>query len=77
MGVDEKAGDSISGGTGMGEVKNKAEIAVRKWLAEREYDYEVRTYMPDGGDYQNILIIRKWNDKSHKPSKVLIKPTST
>jgi len=32
----------------MGEGKNKAEAAVRKWLSERGYDYEVRTYMPDG-----------------------------
>jgi len=49
MDVGEKAGDSIlEGEKGMGEGKNKVEAAVKKWLAERGYDYEVRTYMPDG-----------------------------
>ena len=31
----------------MGEGKIKAEEAVKEWLAERGYDYEVRTYVPD------------------------------
>lgn len=31
----------------MGEGKSKAEEAVKEWLAERGYDYEVRTYEPD------------------------------
>ncbi len=31
----------------MGEGKSKAEEAVKEWLAERGYDYEVRTYVSD------------------------------
>ncbi|MDE6517357.1 MAG: hypothetical protein K2L18_05870 [Acetatifactor sp.] len=31
----------------MREGKIKAEEAVKEWLAERGYDYEVRTYVPD------------------------------
>ena len=31
----------------MGEGKIKAEEAVKEWLAERGYDYEVRIYVPD------------------------------
>ena len=38
----------------MGERKNKAEEAVREWLSERGYDYEVRTYIPDGTGVQEI-----------------------
>lgn len=38
----------------MGEEKRNAEEAVREWLAERGYDYEVRTYMPDGAGGDRI-----------------------
>lgn len=31
----------------MGEGKIKAEEAVKEWLAERGYNYEVRTYVPN------------------------------
>lgn len=30
--------------------KGNAEDAVRRWLSERGYEYEVRTYTPGGSD---------------------------
>lgn len=30
--------------------KRNAEEAVKEWLSERGYEYEVRTYMPGGAD---------------------------
>lgn len=38
----------------MGEEKKNVKEAVREWLAERGYDYEVRTYMPDGAEENRI-----------------------
>ncbi len=38
----------------MGEEKNKVEEAVKEWLAERGYDYEVRTYVPDDSGIDSI-----------------------
>lgn len=38
----------------MGEEKKNVEEAVREWLAERGYDYEVRTYMADGAGADQI-----------------------
>lgn len=45
----------------------KAEEAVKKWLEENGYDYEVRTYMP-GGDTEKC--VRKDKDTISIPAGV-------
>lgn len=51
----------------MGEGKSKAEEAVKEWLAERGYDYEVRTYVPDASGTD---LIKKEKDMISIPAGV-------